>query len=88
MYNPVLYQNWHENISEGGTADYITLYIFYTSSLQWKGADHATKAVNGMVSEPGFIWWHFLKIWEIKINAESMAKKLFCDLPGGKICLL
>ena len=58
---------------------------FYTSSVQRKGADCAARALKSMIQGLGQIFQLFLKIWVMKVIAESMVKKLFVDFLGGKI---
>ena len=80
---------------EGGTAFIVlnhTLYAFIstkkahtTSSVQRKGADCAARALKSMIQGLGQIFQLFLKIWVMKVIAESMVKKLFVDFLGGKI---
>ena len=65
-----------------------TLYsvsIKNTSSVQRKGADYAARAITSMIQGLGQIFQLFLKIWVMKVIAESMVKKLFVDFLGGKI---
>ena len=57
----------------------------YTSSVQRKGADYAARALKSMIQGLGQIFQLFLKIWVMKVIAESMVKKLFVDFLGGKI---
>ena len=56
-----------------------------TSSVQRKGADCAARALKSMIQGLGQIFQLFLKIWVMKVIAESMVKKLFVDFLGGKI---
>ena len=56
-----------------------------TSSVQRKGADYAARALKSMIQGLGQIFQLFLKIWVMKVIAESMVKKLFVDFLGGKI---
>ena len=56
-----------------------------TSSVQRKGADYAARALKDMIQGLGQIFQLFLKIWVMKVIAESMVKKLFVDFLGGKI---
>ena len=58
---------------------------FHTSSVQRKGADCAARALKSMIQGLGQIFQLFLKIWVMKVIAESMVKKLFVDFLGGKI---
>ena len=57
----------------------------YTSSVQRKGADCAARALKSMIQGLGQIFQLFLKIWVMKVIAESMVKKLFVDFLGGTI---
>ena len=59
--------------------------VFNTSSVQRKGADYAARALKSMILGLGQIFQLFLKIWVMKVIAESMVKKLFVDFLGGKI---
>ena len=59
--------------------------IYNTSSVQRKGADYAARALKSMIQGLGQIFQLFLKIWVMKVIAESMVKKLFVDFLGGKI---
>jgi len=59
--------------------------IFTTSSVQRKGADYAARALKNMIQGLGQIFQLFLKIWVMKVIAESMVKKLFVHFLGGKI---
>ena len=61
------------------------VYKAYTSSVQRKGADYAARALKSMIQGLGQIFQLFLKIWVMKVIAESMVKKLFVDVLGGKI---
>ena len=60
-------------------------FDIYTSSVQRKGADCAARALKSMIQGLGQIFQLFLKIWVMKVIAESMVKKLFVDFLGGKI---
>ena len=60
-----------------------TILIINTSSVQRK--DYAVRALKSMIQGLGQIFQLFLKIWVMKVIAESMVKKLFVDFLGGKI---
>ena len=63
----------------------MTYWVNFTSSVQRKGADYAARALKSMIQGLGQIFQLFLKIWVMKVIAESMVKKLFVDFLGGKI---
>ena len=65
--------------------DFANSSVKNTSSVQRKGADYAARALKSMIQGLGQIFQLFLKIWVMKVIAESMVKKLFVDFLGGKI---